>query len=121
MFRTEHEFTLPKGYIDQEGNLHRQGIMRLATAADEILPLRDPRIEKNPAYLLIILLSRVVISLGKLKQISPKNIEGLFTEDLTFLQTFYNRINGNSNGHIRTECPQCHHKYEVEATNPGEL
>jgi hypothetical protein len=120
MFRTEHEFTLPKGYIDEEGDLHRQGVMRLATAADEILPIRDPRVEKNPAYLLVILLSRVVIKLGKIKQITPKTIEGLFTEDLTFLQNFYNQINGNTNGHIQTECPQCHYKYEVEALNLGE-
>ena len=76
MFRTEHEFTLPKGYVDPEGNLHRQGVMRLATAADEILPLRDPRVEQNPAYLLIILLSRVVINLGRVKPITPKTIEG---------------------------------------------
>ncbi len=120
MFRTEHEFSLPKGYIDEEGNLHRQGVMRLATAADEILPLRDPRVEKNPAYLLIILLSRVVTKLGRLNQITPKTIEGLFTEDLTFLQNFYNQINGNTNGHIQTECPKCHHKYEVEALSSGE-
>ena len=121
MFRTEHEFTLPKGYIDVEGNLECQGMMRLSTAADEILPLEDPRVEKNPAYLLIILLSRVVIKLGKIKQITPKTIEGLFTEDLTFLQNFYNQINGNTNGHIRTECPKCHHKYEVKSMNQGEL
>jgi len=120
MFRTEYEFTLPKGYVDEEGSLHRQGLMRLSTAADEILPLRDPRVEKNPAYLLLILLSRVVVKLGTVKQITPKTMEGLFTEDLGFLQNFYNQINGHTNGHIRTECPQCHHKYEVEAVNLGE-
>ena len=121
MFRTEYEFTLPKGYVDEEGTLQRQGLMRLATAADEILPLRDPRVEKNPAYLLLILLSRVVVKLGTVKQITPKTIEGLFIEDLAFLQEFYNQINGNSNGHIQTECPQCHHQYEVEAAGLGEL
>jgi len=120
MFRTELEFTLPKGYIDEEGNLHRQGVMRLATAADEILPLEDPRVERNPAYLLMILLSRVVIKLGKVPQITPKVIEGLFTEDLTFLQNFYNQINGNTNGQIQTECPKCHHHYTVVALNLGE-
>lgn len=120
MFSTEYEFTLPKGYIDAEGNLHREGVMRLATAADEILPLEDPRVQKNPAYLLLILLSRVVIKLGKITQITPKVIEGLFTEDLTFLQNFYNQINGNTNGQIQTECPKCHHQYEVETMKLGE-
>jgi hypothetical protein len=120
MFRTEYEFTLPKGYVDEEGNLHRQGVMRLATGADEILPLQDLRVERNPAYLLVILLSRVVTRLGKLKQITPKTIEGLFTEDLTFLQDFYNNINGNTNGRTQTECPKCHHRYEVETANLGE-
>jgi hypothetical protein len=121
MFRTELEFTLPRGYIDEEGNLHREGVMRLSTAADEILPLEDPRVERNPAYLLIILLSRVVIKLGKVHPITPQIIEGLFTEDLTFLQNFYNEINGNTNGHIPTECPKCHHRYEVETMKLGEL
>ena len=121
MFSTEYEFTLPKGYIDAEGELHREGVMRLARTADEILPVQDPRVEKNPAYLSIILLSRVVIKLGDIKQISPKTIEQLFTEDMTFLLNFYNQINGNTNGRIQTECPQCHHKHPVDAINLGEL
>lgn len=121
MFRTELEFTLPKGYVDEDGNLHREGVMRLATAADEILPLEDLRVGRNPAYLLIILLSRVVVKLGKIDSITPQIIEGLFTEDLTFLQNFYNQINGNTNGHILTECPKCHHHYEVDTTKSGEL
>lgn len=120
MLRTEYEFGLPKGYVDEDGNLHTQGMMRLATAADEILPLADPRVEKNPAYLVVILLSRVVVKLGSLKQITPKTIEGLFSEDLTFLQNFYNKINGNQNGRIQTECPECHHEYQIEVANQGE-
>lgn len=120
MFQTEHEFTLPMGYIDAEGNIHRQGIMRLATAADEILPLQDPRVTNNPAYLLIILLSRVVIRLGELKQITPKTIEGLFAADLTYLQHVYNRINSSEQGHVQAECPKCHHTFVVETMNLGE-
>jgi hypothetical protein len=93
MFQTEYEFTLPLGYADKEGNVHREGVMRLATAADEILPLKDPRVQSNQAYLIIILLSRVITKLGSLPQINPKIIEELFAADLSFLQEFYNRIN----------------------------
>jgi hypothetical protein len=119
MFQTEHEFTLPMGYLDSEGTLHRHGIMRLATAADEILPLQDPRVAKNPAYLLIILLSRVVIRLGEVKQITPKTIEGLFAADLNYLQRFYNGINGNGEA-LHAECPRCHHTFAVEQERLGE-
>lgn len=120
MFRTEYEFRLPKGYVDGDGELHRDGVMRLATAADEILPLSDPRVEKNPAYLLIILFSRVVTSLGKVKQITPKTIENLFTEDLAFLQQFFNDINGVSKQRKRVQCPNCKHEYAVEPAPLGE-
>ena len=120
MFRTEHEFTLPMGYVDGDGTLHRQGIMRLATAADEILPLQDPRVTNNPAYLLIILLSRVVIQLGEVKQITPKTIEGLFSADLNYLQDFYNKINRAEQGQVTAECPKCHHTFMVETLNLGE-
>jgi hypothetical protein len=120
MFQTEHEFTLPKGHVDAEGNVHRTGIMRLSTAADEILPLQDPRVKQNPAYLLIILLSRVVIKLGNVKQITPKTIEELFTEDLRYLQDFYNTINENQTQHIEARCPKCAHVFAVEVAPLGE-
>jgi hypothetical protein len=120
MFQTEYEFVLPMGYLDADGNLQREGVMRLATAADEILPLQDPRVNKNPAYLLIILLGRVVIKLGTVKQITPKTIEGLFAADLNYLQDFYNRINGHDSGHIQTQCPRCHHQFVVETQHLGE-
>src|SRR3954453_24257929 len=94
MLQTEYEFTLRLGYVDQDGQLHRDGTMRLATAADEILPLKDPRVQANPAYLVVILLSRVVTRLGTLEAINPKVIEGLFTADLAYLQDLYNRIYG---------------------------
>jgi hypothetical protein len=122
MLKTEHEFTLPKGYVDADGNLHREVVMRLATGADEILPLEDVRVKNNPAYLLVILMSRVIVKLGSLTQeaITPKVIEGLFAQDLNSLQTFYNQINGN--GHICTsaECPQCHHTFDIEIDPLGE-
>jgi len=92
-FQTEVEFTLPKGYVDGEGSLHREGVMRLATAADEILPLRDPRVQANPAYFTVIVLARVITRLGSLPDIYTKIIEGLFASDLNHLQALYERIN----------------------------
>ena len=86
MFVTEHPFVLPQGYIDSDGTLHKKGIMRLATAADEIVPLKDPRVQKNPAYLVIVLLSRVITSLGSLNAINTSVVEGLFVADLAYLQ-----------------------------------
>ena len=118
MFVTEHTFELPKGYADEQGDLHKQGVMRLATAADEIIPLHDPRVEKNPAYLLLIILSRVVTRLGTVKQITPNTIEGLFVEDLAYLQALYNRINA-VDGVVKT-CPHCQKKYKEDA-QLGEL
>lgn len=92
-FQTEAEFELPRGYLDATGVLHRRGVMRLATAADEIVPLRDPRVQQNAAYLSIIVLSRVVTRLGVLTDIDPRVIEGLFASDLDYLQRLYERIN----------------------------
>ena len=90
--QTEFDFMLPKGYVDANGDLHRAGKMRLATAADEILPLRDPRVQQNPSYLSIILLSRVITKLGTLPAVNNKVIEDLFTMDLAYLQDMYQRI-----------------------------
>jgi hypothetical protein len=115
----EHEFELPKGYVDADGNLHRQGIMRLATAADEILPMKDPRVQNLPAYLIIILLSRVVMKLGTLQQINPAVIEGLFAEDLAYLQDLYNRINGLAPRRVAVQCPRCEHGFEAEVPLAG--
>jgi hypothetical protein len=95
MFQTEVEFTLPKGYLDDEGVLHRDGVMRLATAADEILPLKDPRVQQNPAYLTIIVLARVITRLGSVPSINTKVVEGLFASDLSHLQALYERLNGD--------------------------
>ncbi|MEW6496726.1 MAG: hypothetical protein AB1589_30020 [Cyanobacteriota bacterium] len=93
MIQTEFEFTLPKGYLDTDGNLHRKGVMRLARAMDEIVPMRDPRVKSNPAYATVLILSRVITRLGALEDISPAVIEGLFACDLNYLQKFYRRIN----------------------------
>lgn len=121
MFQTEYEFTLPLGYADANGNLHREGVMRLATAADEILPLKDPRVQSNEAYLILILLSRVITRLGSLPQINPKIIEGLYSADLSYLQEFYNRINRNGNARTEAQCPKCAHEFAVEINAPGGL
>lgn len=90
---TEFEFTLPIGYRDGDGNLHRQGVMRLATAGDEILPLKDHRVQANPGYLAVIVLSRVIVRLGTLEMINTKVVEDLFAADFNYLQQLYNRIN----------------------------
>ena len=119
MFRTEHEFTLPMGFIDEQGTMHRDGVMRLATAADEILPLKDPRVQKNAAYLVVILLSRVITRLGGVSPITPKTIESLFAADLAYLQDLYNEINQVGNGHVPVTCPQCQHPFELERPSLG--
>ncbi len=120
VLQTEFEFNLPKGYVDEEGNLHKNGKMRLSTAADEILPMKDPRVQGNPAYLTIILLSRVVTSLGSLNMISPKVIEGLFSGDFTYLQEMYARINQNGSNSLKVVCPKCENKFEIEVQSQGE-
>ena len=119
-FQTEVEFTLPKGYLDEHGVLHRRGVMRLATAADEILPLKDPRVVKNPAYLVVILLSRVVTRLGGVPQITPKLIESLFASDLAFLQNLYNEVNRLDEGlQSPVVCPQCQHEFNAVSDGLG--
>jgi hypothetical protein len=91
--QTEFEFTLPKGYLDDDGIIHRKGVMRLATAMDEIVPLRDPRVKSNPAYATVIILSRVITRLGALDEVSPRVVERFFACDLNYLQKFYRQIN----------------------------
>ncbi len=118
--QTEYEFNLPKGYVDEGGSLHRKGVMRLATAADEILPMKDPRVQSNPAYLSIILLSRVVTKLGSLPDVNPRVVESLFVTDLAYLQDFYRRINEQGNSKMKVKCPKCEEQFEVELANPGE-
>lgn len=119
-FQTEYPFELPKGYMDANGTLHRRGVMRLATAADEIIPMKDPRVQQNPGYLSIILLSRVITSLGDLQAIDTKTIERLFTADLMFLQDLYQKINQAGEVSIKTVCPYCEHEIKVDWPFVGE-
>lgn len=118
--QTEFPFTLPRGYLDAEGNLHREGVMRLATAFDEIAPMKDPRVQSNPGYLVIILLSRVVTRLGTLEHLNPKVVEGLFAGDLAFLQDLYRRVNEHGHNRVSVSCPHCQGDFEVEIDGSGE-
>ncbi len=118
--QTEYEFTLPRGYVDGEGNLHRHGVMRLATAMDEIVPLRDPRVKQNQAYLTVILLSRVISQLGSLSDVNTGMIERMFSADFAYLQDFYRRINETEHPTIPAQCPACNHEFEVELVPSGE-
>lgn len=119
-FQTQFDFVLPKGFVDDQGTLHKNGVMRLATAADEILPLKDPRVQQNVAYLSVVLLSRVVVKLGTLAMISTKTIEDLFASDFAFLQDMYNRINQHGADVAKVNCPKCEHSFNVEMQPSGE-
>ena len=111
--QTEFEFELPKGYVDQNGDLHKRGTMRLATAADEILPLRDPRVQQNSGYLTIILLSRVITKLGTLSTVNTRVIEKLFNMELAYLQDMYQLINMSEMPHYQITGPHCNQQFEV--------
>ncbi len=119
-FKTEFPFTLPKGYIDADGNLHRTGVMRLATAKDEIIPLQDYRVQNNRAYLVIVLLSRVITKLGDLPMIDTDVVENLFSTDLAYLQEFYLRINEEGAPRIHAKCPSCQHEFDVDLLGGGD-
>lgn len=110
---TVYEFTLPRGYMDAAGNLHKNGKMRLATAGDEISATRDPRVLSNPSYLTIVILSRVVLELEGLEVIAPTVIEQLFTADLAFLQDMYQRINDIEPPVTKTVCPHCKEEIKI--------
>lgn len=113
--QTEFEFTLPQGYVDGDGTLHREGKMRLANAADEIEPLNDPRVQNNSSYMTILLLSRVVTELGSLDSVNRHVIESLFVKDLEYLQNLYARVNHQGSNAVGTSCPECGHGFEVDA------
>jgi len=102
------------------GTLHKDGVMRLATAADEILPLKDPRVQQNPAYLTVILLSRVITRLGGLPEVHPGVIEGLYAADLSYLQTLYQTLNGEGAFTAPAICPRCDHHFDVRFDELGE-
>ena len=115
MLQTEYEFTLPKGYVDLEGTVHREGTMRLATAMDEIVPLRDARVKANEAYLSIMILSRVVTRLGTLNDMNTGVIERMFTADIGYLQDLYRRVNEGGGAFGTVVCPRCSTEFEVES------
>jgi hypothetical protein len=117
--QTEFAFTLPIGYVDQDGNVHKEGVMRLATAMDEIAPLRDLRVRSNQAYLAIILLSRVVTRLGALPNVTTGVIENLYAADLAYLQTLYRQINEQGKSIITMTCPECSSKFDVDLAELG--
>lgn len=121
VIQTEFTFTLPKGYVDDEGKLHQEGTMRLATAMDEIAPLSDPRVRKNEAYLVVILMSRVITRLGTLPRVTPTVIENLFAADIAYLQDFYRQVNDVELPLVEAVCPNCGHEFEVEVPLLGEL
>lgn len=112
--RTEFDFLLPRGYLDAEGVLHRSGTMRLATARDELLPLYDARVQENPAFTTVVLLSRVITSLGTLPGVSSDVIERMFASDVAFLQDLYRRINAEGHTHAAVTCPSCAHRFDVD-------
>lgn len=117
--QTEFEFTLPRGYVDSSGNLHRQGRMRLATAMDEIEPLRDPRVRANQSYLVVILLTRVITQLGTLPQITTHEVENFFTGDLSYLQQLYRQVNEGGTSIVTVSCPECSTVVEVDMASLG--
>src|SRR4051795_4101374 len=112
--RTEFPFLLPRGYVDRSGTVHRDGVMRLATARDELVPLRDDQVRENPAYLSVVLLSRVVIRLGTLDDVHTGVVENLFASDLAFLQDLYRRINQEGHTRAAVTCPSCGADFAVD-------
>lgn len=112
--RTEFEFELPRGYVDESGTVHRNGVMRLATARDELIPLRDLRVQENPAYLSVVLLGRVITRLGTLGTVHDGVVENMFASDLAFLQDFYRQINAEGHTRAGVTCPHCEQAFEVE-------
>ncbi|WP_030567781.1 hypothetical protein [Streptomyces aureocirculatus] len=112
--RTEFPFQLPRGYVDEAGTVHRDGVMRLSTARDELVPLRDVRVQENPAYLSVVLLGRVITRLGSLPSVHDGTVESMFASDLAFLQDFYRQINAEGHTRAAVECPHCSEPFEVE-------
>lgn len=112
--RTEFEFELPRGYVDQQGTVHRHGVMRLATARDELVPLHDDRVRENPAYLTVVLLARVITRLGTSDGVHVGIVENMFASDLAFLQDLYRRINAEGHTRAGVTCPSCKHEFAVD-------
>jgi hypothetical protein len=125
--RTEFPFMLPRGYVDGSGTVHRSGVMRLATARDELVPLRDDRVRENPAYLSVVLLARVITRLGTIEDLHAGIVEDLFASDLAFLQDLYKRVNAEGHTRAAVSCPACQHEFDIDlaggslrSASPGE-
>jgi hypothetical protein len=112
--RTEFDFELPRGYVDEDGQVHQSGTMRLATARDELLPLYDARVQENPAFTTVVLLGRVITRLGTLQSVTPKIVENMFASDVAFLQDFYRRINAEGHTRAAVTCPSCSHRFTID-------
>jgi hypothetical protein len=112
--QTQFPFELPRGYVDAGGTVHRSGIMRLATARDELVPLRDDRVRENPAYLTVVLLARVITRLGSIDDIHAGIVEDLFASDLAFLQDLYRRVNTEGHARAAVTCPNCRHDFTID-------
>jgi hypothetical protein len=114
--RTEIAFTLPRGFVDENGDVHRQGTMRLATARDEIEPLREVEVRQNQAYLSVLLLARTVTRIGEVTEITPELVSGLYAADFDHLQRLYERVNSDGEAVGVVNCPSCAHRFEVDLT-----
>jgi hypothetical protein len=112
--RTEFSFELPRGYVDDSGTVHRHGVMRLATARDELIPLRDDRVRENSAYLSVVLIARVITRIGAIEDVHAGIVENLFASDLAFLQDFYRRINAEGHTRAAVTCPSCQEHFAVD-------
>ena len=120
MVTPSFKFTLPGGLLDANGNRHIQGVMRMATAKDELEVQRDPRVQENPAYGVLMMLSQVITQLGDLPTVTVDDMEQLFTLDLAYLREFYNRINQQGHAQLSVQCPQCQAAFNVEMSLAGE-
>lgn len=112
--RTEFDFELPRGYVDASGTVHRRGVMRLSTARDELIPLRDVRVRENPPFLSVVLLGRVITRLGTLPEVNDGIVENMFASDIAFLQDFYQQVNAEGHTRAAVVCPSCSESFEVE-------
>src|SRR5881398_387949 len=109
--RTEIPFTLPRGLVDDRGEVHREGTMRLATARDEIEPLRSAEVRRNEAYLSVLLLARTVTRIGGFTEITPELVEHLYAADFDHLQRLYERINADGEAVGVVACPACANQF----------
>ena len=119
VFQTTFDFVLPRGYVDADGRVHREGTMRLATARDELIPLLDPKVRENDAFLSLVLLARVVSKLGAVPAIDDQVMGGLWATDLAFLQDLYRQINSEGHTLIEVTCPSCSFDFAVDMAGDG--